>query len=615
MIGAIGIVFGDIGTSPLYALQSVFHLSGLTLGAAEIQGVISLILWSITLIVTVKYISILMNINNHGEGGIMALLGLIRQSKTDKKSLVGYTLIGIIGVALFCGDGVITPAISVLSSVEGLSLVSPNLSQFVIPVALVVLAILFYTQSRGTGALGKLFGPVMIMWFVVSAIGGLGQIIAYPDILISLLPTTALGFITAHPTAAFVGMGAVILAMTGAEALYADLGHFGKRAIRMSWLILIFPALALTYMGQGALISHHPEAITSAYYLMFPNSVHIPIIVLATLATLIASQAVIAGIFSLTWQAIRLDLLPRLGIRHTSRQEAGQVYVPVINWSMFIIIVLIIFGFRDSSHLASMYGLAVSGTLLVDSIFMIIVLRRLKHVRIIYLALIILCIMSIEVVFISSGLSKLLYGAWVALLISALVFLIINTWYKGHTIIKAERKRAEGNLIDFVEKLRGLKVKRIRGAAVYISHNTGSAPIALHETIERLHELHNNVIIVTVRTLNHAHVPEAKRLVFDELGHGDDGISHVTVKFGYKDIPNVPRALEQAREAFAEINFNSDTVTYFTSAVQPAIVKNKRMATWRKHLYVFLDRSADEQSLYYRLPINQTVELRTFLEL
>lgn len=615
VIGAIGIVFGDIGTSPLYALQSIFHVSGLTLSTRDVQGIISLILWSITLIVTIKYVTLLMRVNNHGEGGIMALVGLVRQTRSRKKSLALFTLIGILGVSLFCGDGIITPAISVLSAVEGMKVVSPAAAPFVVPVALLVLAGLFFIQARGTGTLGRLFGPIMILWFITSALGGLSQIILHPDILISLLPTTAISFMVEHPLQSFLAMGAVILAITGAEALYADMGHFGQKPIRIAWLAIIFPALALTYLGQGALVSSNPEAITSAYYLLFPSWLHLPIIVLATVATLIASQAVIAGVFSLTWQAVRLGFLPRLHIQHTSRYEFGQIYIPLLNWIMFAFVVAIVIGFGNSGSLASMFGLAVSGTLLVDTIFLLIIMRKLWHAPITYMIIVAVTIMALEILFVSAGLSKLLHGAWVALLVAIIMFMILSTWYKGHEIIRRERRETEGSLAHFVARLHRMEIPRIPGSAVYLGHHTGNAPMALHATLDQLHELHEHVVVVTVKTTNAAHVPESSRITFDELGHPDDGISHLTLKFGYKDIPNVPHALELARSKSPELDFNPYTATYFTSVTQPTIVHNRRMAKWRKQLYLFLDRNADNHSQYFRLPIDHTVEMRSFLEL
>lgn len=615
MVGAIGVVFGDIGTSPLYALQSVLALSGMAITPATVLGLISLILWSIVIIVTIKYIAILMRVNNHGEGGIMALVGLVRQAAPTKKRSILFTLLGITGISLFYGDGIITPAISVLAAVEGTQLIVPAAAPFIVPLAILFISGLFLLQSRGTGTIGKLFGPLMIVWFLVSAIGGLFQILDHPSVLQSLLPTTALSFIAQNPFQAFIAMGAVILAISGAEALYADMGHFGRKPITKAWLFVVFPALALTYLGQGALIMEHPAALHSAYYLLFPESVRLLVIILATLATLVASQAIIIGVFSLTWQAVRLGLLPRLNIRHTSRYEFGQVYIPLVNWLMFALVAVVIISFGSSKNLAVMFGLAVSGTLIVDTIFLLFVMRtvwRLHHAWIIMAGIIIL---GLETIFFLASGTKLFHGAWVPALIAMVGFVLLSTWYKGHEIIKRERIREEGSLGDFVAKLRRSRAPRVKGHAVYIGHHAGNAPMALHATLDQLHELHQNVIIVTVETTDAAHIPDSSRIVFDGLGHSDDGISHITLRFGYKDIPNIPRALELARDTSKEVDVNPYTATYFVSATQPMIVHNKRMATWRKQLYLFMDRNANNHSEYFKLPLDRTIEMKSFLEL
>lgn len=615
MVGAIGVVFGDIGTSPLYALQSILTFSGLKITNETIFGLISLIIWSIIIIVTLKYITLLMRVSNHGEGGIMALVSLVRQTAPNKKRAIFFTLLGITGITLFYGDGIITPAISVLSAVEGTKLILPAATPFIIPLAIIFITGLFIIQSKGTSAIGKLFGPIMIVWFFVSATGGLLQIIEHPAVLQSLLPTTALSFIMHNPLHSFIAMGAVILAISGAEALYADMGHFGRKPITKAWLLIVFPALTLTYLGQGALVAEYPSAAVSAYYLMFPESVRLFVIILATIATLIASQAIIAGVFSLTWQAVRLGLLPRLTVRHTSRYEFGQVYIPLLNWTMLLLVIATIVGFGNSKNLAAMFGLAVSGTLIVDTIFLLFVMRVLWRFHYAWIVLAGIVILGLEVVFLAASGTKLMHGAWVPILIALIGFAVISTWYKGHEIIKRERTSEEGTLKDFAERLRRSKAPRVKGHAVYIGHHAGNAPMALHATLDQLHELHRNIIVVTVETTDAAHVPDTTRIVFDELGHPDDGISHVTLRFGYKDIPNVPRALEQARSTSAELDFNPLTSTYFVSATKPTIVHNKRMAKWRKQLYVFMDRNADNHSDYFKLPLDHTIEMKSYLEL
>lgn len=614
-IGAIGVVFGDIGTSPLYALQSIFTLSGLALQPSDIRGIISLILWSITLIVTIKYVSLLLRADNHGEGGIMALVGLVRRTKTSKRHLALLTLIGLVGISLFYGDGIITPAISVLAAVEGIGLVLPSAVPFVVPVALLILIGLFLLQAHGTAAIGKLFGPIMIVWFLVSSIGGLLQVIAHPDILAALLPTTALSFIIAHPLQAFIACGAVILAVTGAEALYADMGHFGRKPIAKAWLLLIFPALTLTYLGQGALVSADHSAIVSAYYLMFPSWLHLPVIILATVATLIASQAVIAGVFSLTWQAVRLGFLPRLHIDHTSRYEFGQVYVPLLNWTMLALVIMIVISFGSSKNLAAMFGMAVSGTLIIDGIFLLVIMRKVWHLSWLPIASTAVFIVGLEFIFLAASSIKFIHGAWVPILVAAISLVVLTTWYKGHQIISRRRQEEEGSLLDFVARLRRSKLPRAPGHAVYIGHHAGNAPMALHATLDQLHELHERVAVVTIQTTSTAHVAESQRVVFDGLGHPDDGISHITLRFGYKDIPNIPRALETARSKSSEVDFAPETATYFISIVQPTIVHNKRMSLWRKKLYLIMDRNAASSSKYFKLPLDRTIEMRSFIEL
>lgn len=614
-IGAIGVVFGDIGTSPLYALPAIFGASKFTLDAADVIGIISLIIWSVIIVVTIKYVGLMMRANNNGEGGITALIALIGRTSIGAQKKILLTMLALVGISLFYGDSVITPAISVLSAIEGTKLILPDLAFLVIPITILILAGLFLLQSRGTGNIGKLFGPIMVAWFVVSAAAGFAQIIHYPQILQALLPYEAIAFFVNHPAQGFIAMGAVILAITGAEALYADMGHFGQAAIRRSWLLLVFPALLLNYLGQGALVIHHPAAIVSSYYLLFPDWLHIPAIVLATVATLIASQAVISGAFSLTRQAVQLGFAPRLNVQHTSRQEFGQVYVPALNWLMAILVIAIVLFFGSATNLASAFGMAVSGTLAIDTLLLLVVIRTLWKRPIAVVILIGLLFVSLDALFLTSSATKFIHGAWLPITIAVISFTLLATWYKGHRIIMRERARVEGSLFTFVEKLRHSHIPRTPGHAVYLGHHPGNAPLCLHETVEQLHELHERVVIVTVQTSDKPHVPESSRIIFDGLGHPEDGISHVTLKFGYKDTPNVPRALEAARDNKTEIDFDPYQATYFTSRSLPFIVPNHRMAKWRKALYVFMDRNANKPSDYYKLPLDRTIEMRSPLAL
>ena len=615
LIGAIGIVFGDIGTSPLYAMQAIYGVSGMPLDAMNIIGAVSLIIWAITIVVAIKYIGFMMQAGNGGEGGIMALIALLRRTDITHSKKAALTLLALVGVSLFYGDSVITPAISVLSALEGTRIIAPGFTPYIVPATIIVLSLLFLVQSRGTGNIGRFFGPVMIVWFGCSATAGLFQLINEPAVLSALLPTTAVGFFIEHPFQGFLTMGAVILAVTGAEALYADMGHFGRSAITKAWFFVVFPALVINYLGQGALIMHHPDAVRNSYFLLYPEWAQLPAILIATLATLIASQAVISGAFSLTRQAVQLGFAPRLTIRHTSNQEAGQVYVPFLNWLLALLIVIVVLVFGTSEHLAGAFGMAVSGTLVIDTILLLVVMKVIwKRPPVIILCTAVL-FLTIDLLFLSSSTTKLLHGAWLPILIGAAGFTLLSTWYRGHTFVTRERHRLEGSLLSFVIKLRHTKITRIPGQAIYIGHHVGNAPLALHETVEQLHELHENVVVVTVQTTDKPHVPESLRVIFDGLGHPDDGISHVTLRFGYKDMPNVPKALQLAREKDPEVDFDPQEATYFTSVSHPVIVHNRRMSKWRKHLYLLMDRNANDPSGYFKLPLDRTIEMRTFLEL
>lgn len=617
IIGALGVVFGDIGTSPLYALQAIFGNGQLHITSDDVYGIISLIIWSVTLVVSVKYVGLLMRANNRGEGGIMALVSLVRSTKISQRKHTIMILLGLAGVSLFYGDSIITPAISVLSAVEGVRVVAPNLESMVIPIALAVIGLLFIVQARGTALIGRLFGPVMLTWFVVSALGGLAQVLQSPDILLALLPSTAVQFVIHHPAQAFIAMGAVILAITGAEALYADMGHFGRQPINRAWFFLVFPALTLNYMGQGALVIAHPEAIRSSYFLLFPDYLQLPVIILATMAAFIASQSVISGAFSLTRQAVQLGFAPRLLVKHTSRVTIGQVYIPTLNWIICIAVILLVLAFGSSSRLAGAYGVAVSGTLAIDTILFLVIVRLVWKKPLWLVGLLGLIFLPIDLVFLSSSSTKIFHGGWVPLLIAIAVFTILSTWTKGRAIKNRERQRMEGTLQEFVEKLNQRKphIPRLPGFAVYLGHHSGMAPLALHATLDQLHELHEKVVIVTIVTTHHPHVPENERILFDGLGYPSDGISHVSLRFGFMDIPNVPQALEVARLKSSEIDFDPYEAAYFISLSKPVIARNHRMARWRKALYLLLSRNAASPSDYYKLPHDHTVEMSSYIEL
>lgn len=617
-LGALGVVFGDIGTSPLYALQAIFSPLGqhVAVSTLNVHGIISLIIWSVTLIVSVKYISFIMRADNKGEGGIMALVALVKSSSLSLRNKWPYILLGILGVALFYGDSAITPAISVLSAVEGLRVVAPDLTLFIVPVALVILTLLFSIQRYGTTLIGRLFGPVMLVWFITIAAGGAWQVWQHPDILMALSPIAAIEFFVAYPFVAFIAMGAVILAVTGAEALYADMGHFGRAPIARGWFLLVFPALMICYMGQGALLLAAPAATTGPFILLFPEMVRIPVVVLAMLATLIASQSVISGAFSLTRQAIQLDFLPKMLVRHTSLRAVGQVYVPLINIILFVSVTFLVLLFGSSEKLASAYGLAVSGTLAVDTILFIVVMRTTRQKPARYVVLAIISFSSVDLLFVVANLSKITHGGWFPLLIAAGAFLIIHTWLKGQAIITKERKLLEGPLQTFIDTIRLRKppITRVAGHAVYISHHEDQAPLALHATVEELHELHENVVIVSVEITNSAHVPETERAVFDGLTY-NDGISHLHLQYGFHDSPNIPKTLKSLRHMSPELDFNSDDASYFVSLGKIIPTRRRTMARWRKALYCLMDRNSMSTSDYYKLPTERTIEMRTLIKL
>lgn len=615
VLGAIGVVFGDIGTSPLYVLPAAFGAGKLPLTHTTIYGVISLIVWALILVVSVKYLMGIMRIDNRGEGGIMALVALLQKAAIHPKNKWLLVVAGLAGMALFYGDSVITPAISVLSAVEGIQLVQPGLSAWVVPSTLAILAGLFILQSRGSGAIGRLFGPIMVLWLAIMGLGGVAHIVQHPGILEALLPHPAVIFIASYPFASFIVLGAVVLAVTGAEALYADMGHFGRPAIWRAWFLVVFPALLANYMGQGALLLSNPGAIYSTFYLLYPEAMQPFVVIIATLATVIASQAVIAGAFSLTHQAIQLGYAPRMLVRYTSTKTEGQVYIPALNWLLGGIVCMIVILFGSSAKLANAYGVAVSGALLVDTLLFVAVLARVKQASLLATSSLAVFFLAIDGLFVASTSTKLVSGGWLPLGIAAITGVLLITWVRGHQIVTRERHRKEQPLENFARSIKGKKLARLPGHAVYLGSHNGFAPLALEASVHQLHELHEKVVVVTVETLHQPHVPNTQRVKFDDLQNQSDGISHVTLQFGFKDQPNVPKALEQARMYSSEVDFNPYTATYFVSQQKPVIEANTVMPGLQKHLYLFMARNAMNASDYYRLPPNTTIQMSTYVEL
>lgn len=612
-IVALGVVFGDIGTSPLYALQAVFGSTGQNLKVSQdnVYGIISLIVWSITIVVSVKFVGFIMRADNEGEGGIMALVSLIKGMAVRHKRL--FIMLGLVGVALFYGDSIITPAISVLSAVEGLKVVAPRLNSFILPATVAILTFLFWIQKYGTAAIGRFFGPIMLIWFVSIGLGGAWRVWQYPGALWTLSPLTAISYFIDHPLPAFLSMTAVVLAITGAEALYADLGHFGRPPIARAWFLVVFPALALCYMGEGALILHQPGVSNNVLLLLFPANLRVAFVLLATVATLIASQAVISGAFSLTRQAVKLEFLPRMLVCHTSIRETGQIYMPFINFVLFILVVALVLGFGSSASLANAYGIAVSGTLAADTILFLVVMRHLWRKSVAVVTLAAAAFLPVDLLFVSSNMQKLLHGGIFPVAIGCVTFILINTWTKGEKIVDAERRAIEGPLSKFIQTLASVEppIKRLPGAAVYIGHHPDFVPLALRATVEEFHELPEKVVVITVQTTTAAHVPTEKQAVFDSLGDDHDGISHLTLFYGYHDIVNIPKVLKSLRMSTPELDFDLDKVAYFVSSSKVILTKRHNMAKWRKSLYYLMSRNALSASDYYKLPIKQAEEMQT----
>jgi KUP system potassium uptake protein len=614
MLGALGVVYGDIGTSPLYALQTVFSIDhgAVRPTSGDVYGVISMVFWSVTLVVSVKYVVFILRADNEGEGGVMALAALVRRVLGDVRGrAVAVMALGVFGASLFYGDSVITPAISVLSAVEGLKVAAPSLSHVVVPVAATILALLFVAQRWGTHRVGSLFGPVMVLWFVVLAVAGLREVILRPGILTGLSPTYAAAFVFDHPYIAFIAMGAVVLSITGAEALYADMGHFGRQPIRRAWFAMVFPALTLNYLGQGALILRDPASVRNPFFLLLPAWARLPMVVLATVATVIASQAVITGAFSVSRQAVRLGFLPYLRIRHTSPQEVGQVYVPAVNWILFVGVLALMLGFRSSERLATAYGVAVTATFIITTTLFLIVARAQWKWAAWKLVLVAVVIGGAEITYFAANLTKVAHGGWLPLLIAVSVFTTMNTWQRGREIITERRRKKEGPLPDFVTQLRGADVVRVPGTAVFPHPSKETTPLALRANVEHNHVVHEHVVIVSAIAQNVPHIPPDEQLTVDDLGYRDDGIIHLTLRYGFQDEQDVPAALHRAATDGAhtgsELDIDPETASYFLSRVSLRLTHAPGMRMWRKRLFLAMAHNAASPAEYFSLPETRTV--------
>ena len=611
MLGAIGVVYGDIGTSPLYAMKESFiGPHPLAVDPLHIFGVLSLIFWSLMLVVTVKYVFVAMRADNRGEGGSFALLALISRNLGERRWTYGLVVLGVLATALFYGDAMITPAISVLSAVEGLSIVNAGFSHLVIPISVVVLIGLFLVQRRGTARVGAIFGAVVLVYFAALAVLGVSNIMEHPEIVGILSPHWALRFFLHDQRLAFLAMGSVFLAVTGAETLYADMGHFGRKAIGFSWLMLVYPCLMLNYMGQGALLLGNPAAVENPFYLMAPEWARLPLVFIATAATIIASQAVISGAFSVTHQAVQLGFLPRLRTEHTSEKAAGQIYIPAVNWGLLIMIILLVLGFRESTKLASAYGIAVSGTMIITTVMLAVLIFSVWKWNRVLASLTIGVFALVDGSFFASNLAKVADGGWFPLVVAAVIFTVLTTWATGRRLLR-ERLRQESIPLAVFVKSTANSVHRVRGTSVFLSASPDVVPSALLHNLKHNQVLHERVLILTVQVEEVPHFPADKRL---EIHSAGEGFYRVILHYGFMDEVDVPADLARIKSCGATFDMMS---TSFFLGRQKLIATREQpgMALWREQLFAWMMRTSESAMEFFKLPTNRVVELGSQLRI
>ena len=605
-LAALGVVYGDIGTSPLYAIREVFasphHPVPITPG--NVLGILSLVFWSLMLVISGKYVSFIMRADNRGEGGIMALMALALRDVGEGRKRNLIVMLGLFGAALFYGDGVITPTISVLSAVEGLTVITPAFKPFIIPLALIILIFLFVIQRHGTASVGKLFGPVMIVWFTALTVLGIKAILLEPSVLRALNPAWGFGFLAAHPVLGFFSLGAVVLVITGGEALYADMGHFGRKPIATAWFGMVLPALLINYFGQGALLLDNPATIENPFYLLAPSWVLYPLVVLSTAATIIASQAVISGAFSITLQAMQLDYSPRFEVRHTSESQMGQIYLPAINWLLLIAVIAAVIGFGSSSNIAAAYGIAVTGTMLITNLLAFVVARNKWKWRLWQALLCIVPFVLIDLAFFSANSTKIVAGGWFPLVFGLLVFTVLTTWKRGRQVLHDKLGQDSILLAPFIESLSLGGVTRVPGTAVFLTSRPDGVPRALLHSLKHYKVLHERMVIVTIRIFDIPYVPEIDRVEVKKLGQD---FWHVTVQYGFKDEPDLPEALTHC--APFGIEFDMMDTSFFLGRETLITRFGKEMAYWRALLFAAMFRNATSITAFFRIPSNRVVEL------
>ncbi|TXI78651.1 MAG: potassium transporter Kup [Dechloromonas sp.] len=607
-LAALGVVYGDIGTSPLYAMKEVFagnHPIPVT--EANIFGSLSLFFWALIIVVSVKYVSFIMRADNRGEGGIMALIALaLHEAEHKPKQAKAIMIVGILGAAMFYGDGMVTPAISVLSAVEGLEVGAPALHPFVIPITLVVLFFLFFVQKSGTAVVGAFFGPVMLIWFSTLAVLGVINIVEQPTILHALNPLYGIEFLLANKAMALLAMGNVVLAVTGAEALYADMGHFGRKPISRAWFAFVLPALVLNYFGQGALILGNPEAADNPFYRAAPDWALYPLIGLATVATVIASQAVISGAFSVTRQAMQLGFVPRMEVQHTSEKEQGQIYLPAVNWGLMVAVMILVLGFKSSNNLAAAYGIAVTGDMVITSILAAFVVAKVWRWGWLKAGLLFSCFLSVELIFLAANILKIPDGGWFPLVAGVGVFILMTTWKRGRQLLAERLKGERLELMMFLESLSASMPTRVEGTAVFLNADPKGVPHALLHNLMHNKVLHERVVLLSVQFYDVPYVPDIDRVEVRPLR---DNFWSVVVQYGFKDDPNIPQALELCAEA--GLAFNTLDTSYFIGRETLIPRLGSDMAFWREKLFVAMFRNASPATAFFKIPSNRVVELGT----
>jgi KUP system potassium uptake protein len=610
-LGAIGVVYGDIGTSPLYALKECFlSAHAPTVTPDNILGVLSLVFWSIMMVVSLKYLVFIMKADNHGEGGILALFALTHRLTGDKSLLAKFALTaGLLGAALFYSDGIITPAISVLSAVEGLGVIAPKLETYILPTALVILVLLFSIQHHGTDLIGKFFGPVMCLWFLVLATLGVVNILQYPDVIKALYPQNALHFMQLDPGRSFLTLGAVVLTLTGAEALYADMGHFGRTPIRYAWFSFVAPALLLNYFGQGALLIQNPAAVQNPFYLLAPGWALIPLVVLSTLATVIASQAVITGAFSLTKQAVQLGFLPRVQIRHTSAKEIGQIYVPIVNWGLLLGVLLLVVLFKTSGGLAAAYGIAVTGTMVVTTILAGIVMLHGWHWHWAKVTAAMVIFLLVDLAFFGANLPKIASGGWLPLAMGTIIFTVLLTWRQGKRLMAIRLSEIMPLTADTVN-MRNSIALHASGTAVFMTSNSGTIPNAFLHNIEHNKVLHERVAFLTLQVEDEPYLQDNERIVVQDLGAQ---FFRVIARYGFMEDPDVPTAL--ALCAQRGLVFDLEDTSFFLSREIAIPTVRPGMALWREHFFSWMGRNAASPMEYFNIPAHRVVDLGCHLEI